>query len=176
MRDPNHPWRRELQKSVEKLIRNLAEDPRLLARGEEIKARVLADPVLSRQAETLWGKMEAGIFSDLTTRGEDIAKAISVALSGMGEWLLSDPAVIAGLNRRIRLMALRALPPRRREIGAYIAEVVRNWDSTTLVEKLELSVGQDLQYIRINGTLVGGFVGLAIHALSQWIESFSSGP
>lgn len=176
MRDPNHPWRRELQKSVEKLIRNLAEDPKFLARGEEIKTRVLADPVLSRQAETLWSKMEAGIFSDLTTRGEDIAKAISVALSGMGEWLLSDPAVIAGLNRRIRLMALRALPPRRREIGAYIAEVVRNWDSTTLVEKLELSVGQDLQYIRINGTLVGGFVGLAIHALSQWIESFSSGP
>jgi uncharacterized membrane-anchored protein YjiN (DUF445 family) len=170
MRDPNHPWRRELQKSVQKLIRSLAEDPKLIARAEEVKARVLADPVLLRQAETLWSKMEAGLFSDLTTRGDDIAKAVTAALSGLGEWLSSDPAVTARLNRRIRLMALQALPPRRREIGAYIAEVVRNWDTTTLVEKLELSVGRDLQYIRINGTLVGGAVGLAIYALGQWLD------
>ncbi len=175
MRNPAHPWRRELQKSVHKLIRDLANDPEFLAHGEELKTRVLADPVFLRQTELLWSKIEEELFSDLTNRGDDIAKSIGAALSGLGQWLLSDPAVIAGLNRRVRLFTLRALPPRRMEIGAYIAEVVRNWDSSTLVDKLELSVGQDLQYIRINGTLVGGLVGLLIFSLSQWIETFNGG-
>ena len=62
--------------------------------------------------------------------------------------------------------------PYRVEIGAYIERVVRNWDSATLVDRLELQVGKDLQYIRINGTLVGGLVGLLIYAVSQWIAQF----
>jgi len=64
---------------------------------------------------------------------------------------------------------LRVLLPRRAEIGSYIANVVENWDSATLVERLELQVGKDLQYIRINGTLVGGLVGLLIFTASRLI-------
>ncbi len=64
-------------------------------------------------------------------------------------------------------MALRVLLPRRAEIGNYIAHVVDNWDSATLVNRLELQVGKDLQYIRINGTLVGGFVGVLIFSVSR---------
>ena len=60
----------------------------------------------------------------------------------------------------------------RYEIGAYIERVVRNWDSTTLVERLELQVGKDLQFIRINGTLVGGLVGLLIFIASKWISVY----
>jgi uncharacterized membrane-anchored protein YjiN (DUF445 family) len=61
------------------------------------------------------------------------------------------------------------LLPRRAEIGAYVAHVVQNWDAATLVNRLELQVGKDLQYIRINGTLVGGLVGLLIFVASKWI-------
>ncbi len=174
MRNPKHPWRQELQHAIERMIRKLASDPEMRAQGEEMKARVLEDPVFLRQAELLWDKIEEGLFSDLAARGDDVAKGIDAALAGMGRWLLSDPALIAALNRRIRLMALRALPPRRVEIGAYIAEVVRKWDTATLVEKLELSVGRDLQYIRINGTLVGGLVGLLIFTIGRWVESWST--
>ena len=73
----------------------------------------------------------------------------------------------ARINRRLRLLALRTVLPRRAEIGAYIAAVVDNWDTATLVNRLELQVGKDLQYIRINGTLVGGLVGLLIFTLSH---------
>ena len=73
----------------------------------------------------------------------------------------------ATINRRLRLLALRTVLPRRTEIGAYIAGVVDNWDTATLVNRLELQVGKDLQYIRINGTLVGGLVGLVIFSLSR---------
>jgi hypothetical protein len=64
-------------------------------------------------------------------------------------------------------VALRTILPRRAEIGAYISTVVDNWDTPTLVNRLELQVGKDLQYIRINGTLVGGLVGLLIFTLSR---------
>ena len=72
-----------------------------------------------------------------------------------------------GSTGKSRLLALRTVLPRRAEIGAYIAAVVDNWDTATLVNRLELQVGRDLQYIRINGTLVGGLVGLLIFTLSR---------
>ncbi len=64
---------------------------------------------------------------------------------------------------------LRLLLPRRAEIGAYVTQVVNNWDTATLVDRIELQVGKDLQYIRINGTLVGGLIGLLIFVMSKWI-------
>src|SRR5262249_6550979 len=67
--------------------------------------------------------------------------------------------------------AAQPFVPRRAEIGAYVTQVVQNWDAATLVNRLELQVGKDLQYIRINGTLVGGLVGLLIFMASKWIAS-----
>jgi Protein of unknown function (DUF445) len=86
-------------------------------------------------------------------------------------WLDEKPTLPAMTNRRIRLMLLRLFLHRRVEIGSYIARVVETWDASTLVSKLELQVGNDLQYVRINGTLVGGLVGLSIFAATRWFES-----
>ena len=63
----------------------------------------------------------------------------------------------------------RTIIPRRAEIGAFVTHVVETWDATTLVNRMELTVGKDLQYVRINGTLVGGLVGLIIFTLSKWL-------
>ena len=172
MRKPEHPWRRELQKTLKGFIQTLATDPKIREEGEALKASILADPVFLRQTEMLWEKIEASLLSNVAERGDDVAKGIEAALLGFSGWLDSDPALVAVLNRRIRLWALRALPPRRAEIGAYVSEVVRRWDSRTLVDKLELSVGRDLQFIRINGTLVGGLVGLLIFIVGKAAESF----
>ena len=90
----------------------------------------------------------------------------------MGRWLEEDPERKAQLNRRIRTVTRRLLLAYRFEIGGYIERVVRNWDSTTLVDRLEQQVGKDLQFIRINGTLVGGLVGLLIFIASKWIAAF----
>ena len=99
--------------------------------------------------------------------------AFEAALRGLGTWLHDDPALRGRLNRWIRVVALRTLMPRRVEIGTYIAHVVQNWDNVTLVNKLELQVGKDLQYIRINGTVVGGLAGLLIFVVSKWIAALS---
>jgi uncharacterized membrane-anchored protein YjiN (DUF445 family) len=81
--------------------------------------------------------------------------------------MADDEQIHATVNQWIRIAALRFVAPRRAEIGAFITQVVERWDTATLVDRIELQVGRDLQYIRINGTLVGGLVGLIIFALTQ---------
>ena len=168
-RDPAHPWRVELQRAVEKLIDDLAHDPQMWAAGEAIKADLLANPLFGEQGRQLWTEIETGLRSEIPARSKMIADACDVGLRGLGTWLEEDPLRRAKLNRRIRLVVLRLLLPRRAEIGAYVTQVVNNWDTATLVDRLELQVGKDLQYIRINGTLVGGLVGLLIFIISSWI-------
>jgi uncharacterized membrane-anchored protein YjiN (DUF445 family) len=115
--------------------------------------------------------MEESLYSDLPGQVETIAAAIEAALLGFAKWIDEEPTFPAMTNRRIRLMLLRLFVRRRVEIGSYIARVVETLDASTLVRKLELQVGKDLQYVRINGTLVGGLAALSIFAATRWLES-----
>jgi len=171
MRDPSHPWRIELKKTIEKLIDDLAHDPGLYQQGEVFKAELLASPTFIEQARTLWGEVESGLYEGIPAHADAIARACEIALRHAGEWLKADPERSAQLNRGIRIIAQRLLLPYRYQIGGYIERVVNDWDSATLVERLELQVGKDLQYIRINGTLVGGLVGLLIYIVSKWLTA-----
>jgi uncharacterized membrane-anchored protein YjiN (DUF445 family) len=169
LRDPSHPWRVELVQSVEKLITDLATDAEMYALGERMKAELLANPLFQEQAKSMWMEIENGLQSDMRARVEAFARAFEVGLHSFGKWLDENQDRQQRLNRWIRLIMLRILLPRRAEIGAYVTQVVHNWDSDTLVQRLELQVGKDLQYIRINGTLVGGLVGVLIFTFSRWV-------
>jgi uncharacterized membrane-anchored protein YjiN (DUF445 family) len=171
MRNPSHPWRIELRNAVEKLIVDLAHDPAMAARGEALKAELLANPTFTAQMDLLATRIEEGLYADVDRYTETLSTLLESALRGLADWLHDDPELPASINRRIRIIAVRLLTKRRMEIGAYIAHVVQNWDTTTLVNKLELQVGKDLQYIRINGTLVGGLVGLVIFTVTQLLEN-----
>jgi uncharacterized membrane-anchored protein YjiN (DUF445 family) len=172
MRDPAHPWRLELQKAIERLIADLAADPRMHAQAERFKAEFLANPLLIEQARTLWTEVESGLTAGFPAHTDQIAHACEQALRSTGAWLRQDDERKAGLNRRIRVFTQRLLLLYRFEIGGYIERVVHNWDTATLVDRLELQVGKDLQYIRINGTLVGGLVGVMIFIAGKWIAMF----
>ena len=167
MRDPDHPWREQANARIEKLIDDLAHDPQMRAQGEALKEDILANPVFAEQARALWEELETALKHDLPRHAEAIVGWLATSAAALGRWLEEDAARRARINRRIRLIALRTILPRRAEIGGYIAAVVDNWDTATLVNRLELQVGKDLQYIRINGTLVGGLVGLLIFSLSR---------
>jgi len=167
MRDPDHPWRDEANALIRKWIDGLAHDPGMRARGEALKQDILSNPAFAEQARALWENIEALLRNDLPRHAETIVGGLATLSGALGRWLEEDEARRATINRRVRLFALRAILPRRAEIGAYIAGVVDHWDTATLVERLELQVGKDLQYIRINGTLVGGLVGLLIFTLSR---------
>jgi uncharacterized membrane-anchored protein YjiN (DUF445 family) len=137
------------------------------AQGEALKQEILANPVLAEQAQTLREELETALRDDLPRHAEAIVSGLGTSANALGRWLEEDAPRRARINRRLRLLALRTVLPRRAEIGAYIAAVVDNLDTATLVNRLELQVGKDPQYIRINGTLVGGLVGLLIFTLSH---------
>jgi len=164
MRDPDHPWRLELRTTIDRFIADLADDPDMYAIGEQIKHDILHDPVLVEQAKVLWAEIDRGLG-----RTEALAEVVDGWLEGLGKWLSENPGRQVRLNRQIRLLVLRVVLPRRAEISGYVTRVVQRWDESTLVERLEQQVGKDLQFIRINGTLVGGLVGLLIFTASQWI-------
>ena len=165
MREPNHPWRVELAATVARLINELATDPAMAAKGEEIKANLLSNPQVTERIDALWAGIEARL-DDPTTQAR-LTDLIERLLVTIGERLLNDQRVGNGVNRWLRIAVLRTVAPRRAEISGFIRKVVENWDTETLVERIELQVGRDLQYIRINGTLVGGLVGLLIFAIAR---------
>jgi uncharacterized membrane-anchored protein YjiN (DUF445 family) len=137
------------------------------ARGEELKARLLENPVVVGQIDAVWEEIEAQL--DSVTSSNRLFEALEEMLTVVGARLASDARIGDGINRCLRIAILRAVAPRRAEIAAFIRKVVEKWDSATLVKRIELQVGRDLQYIRINGTLVGGLVGLLIFAVTQWL-------
>jgi uncharacterized membrane-anchored protein YjiN (DUF445 family) len=169
MRDPAHPWRAELTASVEKLIEDLAEKPEMYARGEELKAAILNNPVVLQQVGKLWSEIESRLDTNSAARIDQMASGLEQALIALGQKMADDEQIHTAVNNWIRIAALRLVAPRRAEIGAFITQVVDRWDTNTLVNRIELQVGRDLQYIRINGTLVGGLVGLVIFAVTQWL-------
>ena len=171
MRNPSHSWRVELKNAVEKFIVDLAHDPAMIARGEALKAELLANPAFTAQIEFLSTRIAEGLYGDLAGHVDTLTALLESALRGLATWLNDDPSLPSQINRRIRIISVRLLTKRRVEIGTYISHVVQSWDTTTLVNKLELQVGKDLQYIRINGTLVGGLVGLVIFAVTRLLQN-----
>ena len=169
MRDPIHPWRVELKAGVEGLVERLGSDQTLQADVDAAKNAFLDDPQLIEHVKAMWGEIDARLPSDMSAHADTIATAVEHGVLVVGRWIRENPALRAKINNWIRYLVRRTISPRRVEIGAFATNVVEAWDSTTLVNRLELQVGKDLQYIRINGTLVGGLVGLVIFTASKWL-------
>ena len=168
MREPNHPWRVELATTVARLIDELATDPAMTAKGEEIKTRLLSNPEVTGRMDALWVAIEEHL-DDSATQAR-LTELVEQLLLAIGERLLNDERIRGGVNRWLRVAVLRMVAPRRAEIAGFIRKVVENWDTRTLVDRVELQVGRDLQYIRINGTLVGGLVGLLIFTIARQFQ------
>jgi uncharacterized membrane-anchored protein YjiN (DUF445 family) len=166
MLQPNHPWRVDLANAIEQLIKDLAEDPEMHARGEQFKAGMLDNPVVIQQINEVWVEIETRL--DSPTTASQLSGAIERGLIALGERVADDERLRTAINKWLRVAILRSVAPRRAEIAAFIRQVVENWDTETLVRRIELQVGRDLQYIRINGTIVGGLVGLLIFTVTQW--------
>lgn len=166
MEQPLHPWRLQFQDSVEALIEALAHAPEAQARAEILKDEIIGHPEVQAYLESLWVETKRVLLEDLST-GNRIERALTGALSGLAGRLEEDVRLREVVNGWAARAVLHLLVPNRQRFGAFMAGVVRNWNTDTLVGKMELQFGRDLQYIRINGTLVGGLVGLLVHALSQ---------
>lgn len=145
LRRTDHPWRDKVLLWAESLAERLRDDPKLAERLEKFRDHAFAESLDEAR----------------------LAPALAALLASQGRQLSQDSAARARLDRRLIRGVERLLVPSRDAIGDFIAEVVDKWDSRTLVAKLEAQVGRDLQFIRVNGTLVGGLVGLALYGLTH---------
>jgi uncharacterized membrane-anchored protein YjiN (DUF445 family) len=167
MRDPEHRIRRRIRAAVIRWSRRLRSDAALQARAEAFKQDLLANPVVLARLADFEDLAEAGVLRGILAEQGSLAPRLEQAIRGFGRWLADNAPAQARLNTWARDLATGAIAPRRQQIGGYVAGVVSSWDAGLVTAKLELQVGRDLQYIRINGTLVGGLVGLAIFALAR---------
>ena len=166
MRRPDHPWRARLSSYVDDFITRLETDPALGAKAEEIKRQITSHAILADRLGGVGDALERWLRPATDDQARALTERLAGWLSGLGAWLYDQDEAIAIFNDWARLALQRSVAPRRRQIGRVIAGVVASWEAGSVVEKLELQVGADLQYIRINGTIVGGLVGLAIFTLS----------
>ncbi|HLY56777.1 MAG TPA: DUF445 domain-containing protein [Stellaceae bacterium] len=164
---PNHPWRDDYRTFLQGLIRRLADDSELSERFERVKSQVLDDKLVDSYIAWLGAEAEAKLKEELASDSHVLSGALEQILLAFGRWLDGDQHMRDLVNRWTRQLVLNAIVPNRGEIGTFVTDVVVRWDTDTLVERLELQVGKDLQYIRINGTVVGGLVGLVLYVLTR---------
>jgi uncharacterized membrane-anchored protein YjiN (DUF445 family) len=166
LREPGAVARQNLLRGIEHFAQELCTSPEYRARIEEAKIRILADVEVRAWLESAWGNVELALRGNLASPTSRIRQTLAAAIGSLGQNLLADAGMRERLNRTIEAMAVEAIPWRA-ELAQFIIEVVRQWDTESFTERIELVVGRDLQYIRITGTLVGGLVGCVLFLLSN---------
>ena len=167
--DPGHPLRGKVEEGLEKLAFDLQFDIPTRMKVEEFKADLLDNPALARWIEGMWEQARAALLRVARDPDAALTGKLGDTLRQLGETLQNDPRLGHMINRFVRRAAVGTAADYGDGIVRLVSDTVRGWDARTITGRLENAVGQDLQYIRINGTLVGGLVGLAIHTLHVWL-------
>ena len=165
--DPDHPVRGKIEEELSRLAHDLQKNPETRAKVERMKEDLLANRAVAVWLDRLWQSAREAIIRAARNPDAALAGKLGEILASMGATLESDPGVRSAIN----IFARRAIAGMAASYGGSIVKLVsdtiRGWDARTITARLESAVGRDLQYIRINGTLVGGLVGLVLHALDQ---------
>ncbi|WP_120717007.1 DUF445 domain-containing protein [Tsuneonella amylolytica] len=163
--DPNHPLRGKLEEGLAQLAHNLMHDPETRARVEKAKNDLLDNPVVGRWWLSVWERLRGGLMKSAREPGGGLSAVFGETLADLGKTLAADDRLQWQINRFARRTAVGVATRYGGQIVRLISETVRRWDARTLTDRMEGAVGRDLQFIRINGTVVGGLVGVTIHAL-----------
>mgnify|MGYP001553089565 CR=1 FL=1 len=169
--DPAHPLRVRFDEFIASFIERLKDDPEVHLKGEAIKQELLAHPALGSYLQGLWGEMIGWMQHDLASEASSIRAQVVLGTRSLGEKLAADRAMQGWINEQLRIAAPRWIERYREDIRGYIVARVADWNAAEMTQELERNIGRDLQFIRVNGTLVGGLVGLAIYAATQWARS-----
>ncbi len=166
---PGSDARASVDRAVANLAAGLQTDPAWRERLQQWKAKLLTDPALQAMLESLWDDIRARALADLDAPDSRIRAALGAAIGAGGRALLADFGLQERLNRRLEIILTTVLLPQRARISDFIADTVRRWDPAEISDRLELAVGRDLQYIRINGTLVGALAGVGIYLAVEFL-------
>ena len=165
--DRDHPLRHDLDERLRELADRLRTSPELQERAEALKTEVLAHPEVRAWLESLWSRIKAELVAAAESPDSELRRRLEQSLVELGKSLARDP----DLQRRVDAWIISTVTyvgdQFRGEAASLIASTVERWDAADTSRRIEVQVGRDLQFIRINGTLVGGLAGLVIHAVSE---------
>jgi uncharacterized membrane-anchored protein YjiN (DUF445 family) len=165
--DPAHPVRIKVEQALADLANDLQTDPETRARVEAMKDELLANKSIGIWLDALWQKSRASLIKAARNPDAALAGKLGEVLRSMGESLEKDVRLHYAINQFARRAVSGMAASYGGQIVKLVSDTIRSWDARTVTERLESAVGRDLQYIRINGTLVGGLVGLVLHALDS---------
>jgi len=167
----NHPLRLGLERQMQDFAHRLKEDPGLSRDINSLKEKVLAMPDTQDYLSGLWDDIRQAIILDVQSPQPTVGILSVEGLRALGRRLQEDPALQARLNQSLEAMLVQNIAPWRQQIGHFIADRVKAWTPDDVAQRIELEVGKDLQYIRINGSLVGGFIGGLLFLGSHFLTS-----
>jgi uncharacterized membrane-anchored protein YjiN (DUF445 family) len=163
--DPDHPIRAKAEEGLARLAHGLQHDPETMAKVDNWKNEMVENEAVSGWLGGVWEKARAGLLKGARDPDAALAGKFGEALRQLGETLQEEPRLKAAINQFARRATVGMVASYGDDIVKLVSETVRSWDARTISDRLEGAVGRDLQYIRINGTLVGGLVGLVIHSI-----------
>ena len=163
--DRDHPLRSHLDGRAQDLITQLSESPEIRGRGEELKRAFLDHPEFAAWTDDLWTDLKGYISQAAAQPESDLRRRLAKWTTIVGERLATDPALRERVNRGVISVVRQGVEQSGEEVTSLIASTVERWDAQETSRRLELLLGRDLQFIRINGTMVGALVGVVIHTI-----------
>jgi uncharacterized membrane-anchored protein YjiN (DUF445 family) len=165
--DPAHPVRLSIDQRIVSFAERLRTDPGLIEKLESVKAELLAHRDVQAWLQSLWGEVKRTTLIATDDPDSELRRRIDRSLERFGHRLASEPELQAKVDDWVHRAAGYVVDHYRGEVADIISSTVAKWDGKATAERLELQVGRDLQFIRINGTIVGGLAGLVIYTVSQ---------
>ena len=165
--NPEHDIRRQFAAATEQFVDKLATSPEYRVHAEALKQELLDHLEREKYYQIVWEDMRERLKADVAAEHSVIRTHVRDIVLKLGAGLVEDEALQGKLNAWILQTVETAVVRHRHQVSQLITEVVRGWDTQEVSQKMELEIGKDLQYIRINGTLVGGLVGVVLHAVTE---------
>ena len=163
--NPDHPIRLRFDTAIDEFIVKLQASPEVILKAESIKEEVLNADAVRQLSGAIWRDTKAALNRYADSPDEVNTEAIERGLRGVGQAIQSDPALMAKIDQWIVDAAIAVIERYQDEVGELIGATVKRWDPVATSRRIELAIGRDLQFIRINGTLVGGLAGMLLYLL-----------
>jgi uncharacterized membrane-anchored protein YjiN (DUF445 family) len=165
--DPDHTMRKAVDTFLMDFAQDLRTDPATIERAESVKQQVLAHPEFQTMVGSAWGTAKKMLLEAAEDPSSELRRRVRDGLVALGGRLTSDAELRSKVDTWLDGVASYVVSNYRSEITTLITDTVQRWDAEETSRKVELQIGRDLQFIRINGTVVGALAGLAIHTVSQ---------
>ena len=168
--DPKHPFRGEFDHMLLSFVDRLGSDQSFADRIDGLKRDLLARPELGNLARNAWSNARSFIERSATGETQVLQQYLARMFTAAGEALAGDAELRAEINQGLVAVLRSVVAEQKSGVSGFISDQVKSWDMGQLISLIEINIGRDLQYIRFNGSLIGGLAGLALYTLEYLLR------